>query len=45
MEQNLVMIAQMIGSEDEDSTEVSQKSISIMVKYAEKVDKGIPDLA
>lgn len=45
MEQNLLMIAQMIANDEEDSTEVSQKSIAIMVKYAQKIDAGIPDMA
>jgi hypothetical protein len=35
----------MIANDDEDSTELSQKSIPIMVKYAAKIDKGIPDMA
>ena len=45
MEQNLFMIAQMIANDDQDSTEVSQKSIAIMVKYAAKIDEGLSDMA
>lgn len=39
-----MMICEIIGREEDESTEISQKSILIMVKYIIKLQKGLPDL-
>jgi len=44
LEQNLMMICEIIGREEDESTEISQKSILIIVKYIIKLQKGLPDL-